>query len=208
MKASHRRSSTRRPRDRAATQAALLTAARTLIEREGVLAGVTLSAVADEAGVNRGQIYQYFGTRRDLLREALASMSYERGQSAESFDTPFRTRRQVVFEKALERSAEIRLDALLALDGDTDLGLFPVYDEAIAAWRRDVDNGHLPRDADVELLHVLTASTYLGYVVFREAMAAETGIDADDLDERAQRAFARVLDSLTRHAPSTEGEGS
>lgn len=202
------RPGTRRPRDREATQAALLTAARDLLDRRGVLAGITLSAVADEAGVNRGQIYQYFGSRRELLRAALASMSRERAQEATGhFDSPFRLRRRVVFDKAVERSAEIRLDALLALDGDTDLGLFPVYDEAVAAWRRDVERGDLPPDADVEMLHVLTASTYLGYVVFREAIAAETGIDPDELDERARTTYARMLDSLAALPTGRADEG-
>ena len=38
------------------------------IERDGVLAGLNLQEVADEAGVNRGLVYRYFGSRRELLR--------------------------------------------------------------------------------------------------------------------------------------------
>lgn len=195
----------RRPRDREATEARLLEAARRLLEREGVLAGVTLSKVADEAGVNRGQIYQYFGTRRQLLRAALASMSRQRAAEAD-FERPFRARRQAVFDKAIERNAEIRLDALLALDGDTDLGLFPVYDQAIEALERDVETGALPADADVEMLHVLTASTYLGYAVFREAMSAETGVPLTEMDDRARATFVRILDSVAApDAPDASG---
>lgn len=189
------RSTPRRPRDREATQARLLDAARRLIESEGVLAGVTLSKVADEAGVNRGQIYQYFGTRRHLLRAALASMSSQRADEAD-FAQPFRRRRMTAFDKAIERNAEIRLDALLALDGDTDLGLFPVYDRAIDALRQDVKAGALPADTDVELMHVLTAATYLGYAVFREAMAEETSIPLPELDSRARASFARIVDAV------------
>lgn len=203
------RSTTRRPRDREATEARLLDAALRLIESEGVLAGVTLSKVADEAGVNRGQIYQYFGTRRHLLRAALASMSRQRADEAD-FDRPFHVRRQAVFDKAIERNAEIRLDALLALDGDTDLGLFPVYDQAIDAIRRDVEVGDLPADTDVEMLHVLTASTYLGYAVFRDALAEETGIPLPELDSRARAAFDRIVDAIaaggaTEHTTDRHG---
>ena len=34
-----------------------------LIRRNGVLAGLNLREVADRAGVNRGNIYHYFGSR-------------------------------------------------------------------------------------------------------------------------------------------------
>ena len=57
--------SSTRPRtpNRPATEAALQTAALDLLERNGVLAGLNLREVADEAGVNRGLVYHYFGTR-------------------------------------------------------------------------------------------------------------------------------------------------
>lgn len=187
----------RRPRNRAATQEALLASARHLLERDGVLTGVSLREVADDAGVNRGQIYQYFGSRRDLLRAALASMSKQRAQEGRAqFNTPFRVRRRRAFEKALSRRAEVRLEALLAIDGETQLGLFPILEEALAASRRDVETGELPPDSDVELLHVMTASTYLGYAIFREAFADETGISLADLDERARAVYDRMLDAL------------
>src|SRR5690606_36581152 len=67
-----------RPPDRAATEAALEQAALRLLERNGVLAGLNLREVADEAGVNRGLVYHYFGSRRDLLRAALGADVRER----------------------------------------------------------------------------------------------------------------------------------
>src|SRR5215475_1197825 len=45
-----------RPPDRAATEAALQKAALSLVERNGVLAGLNLREVAEEAGVNRGLV--------------------------------------------------------------------------------------------------------------------------------------------------------
>ena len=53
-------------------------AALLLLERNGVLAGLNLRQVAEEAGVNRGLVYHYFGSRRDLLRAALRSDVNER----------------------------------------------------------------------------------------------------------------------------------
>jgi AcrR family transcriptional regulator len=70
-------SRTRQP-NRVATESALQKAALLLLERNGVLAGLNLRQVADEAGVNRGLVYHYFGSRRDLLRAALRSDVRER----------------------------------------------------------------------------------------------------------------------------------
>ena len=53
-------------RIRAATRAMLLETARELIEHNGE-AALTLSAVADEAGLAHATIYGYFSGKRDLL---------------------------------------------------------------------------------------------------------------------------------------------
>ena len=60
-----------RSRGRAASEALLREAALRLLDRNGVLAGLSLQDVADEAGVSRGLVHAYFGTRQDLLRSAL-----------------------------------------------------------------------------------------------------------------------------------------
>ncbi|MCP4004306.1 MAG: helix-turn-helix transcriptional regulator, partial [bacterium] len=57
--------------NRADTERRLIDAALDLIRRNGVLAGLNLREVADGAGVNRGNIYHYFGSRRELLRAAI-----------------------------------------------------------------------------------------------------------------------------------------
>ena len=54
------------------TERRLIDAALDLIRSNGVLAGLNLREVAEAAGVNRGNIYHYFGSRRDLLRAAIA----------------------------------------------------------------------------------------------------------------------------------------
>ena len=57
---------------RAETERRLIEAALELIKRNGILAGLNLREVAAAAGVNRGNIYHYFGSRQELLREAIA----------------------------------------------------------------------------------------------------------------------------------------
>ena len=60
-----------RKRDRAATEQRLIESALELIRKNGVLAGLNLREVAAGAGVNRGNIYHYFGSRQELLRTAI-----------------------------------------------------------------------------------------------------------------------------------------
>ncbi|TXC70244.1 TetR/AcrR family transcriptional regulator [Sphingomonas ginsenosidivorax] len=65
---------TRRARDPVATRAAILEAARALIARDGP-DGMSVSAVAALAGVNRGTAYQHFATREDLVAATMQSVS-------------------------------------------------------------------------------------------------------------------------------------
>ncbi|MFD1613230.1 TetR/AcrR family transcriptional regulator [Sphingomonas tabacisoli] len=64
----------RRTRDPVATREAILAAARTLIARDGP-DGLSLSEVAQLAGVNRGTAYQRFSTREKLVEATLESVS-------------------------------------------------------------------------------------------------------------------------------------
>ena len=57
----------RRPRDPAATRAAILEAARARLAVDGP-EGLSLSEVAHLAGVNRGTAYQHFETREKLIK--------------------------------------------------------------------------------------------------------------------------------------------
>ncbi|MBD2860247.1 TetR/AcrR family transcriptional regulator [Spongiibacter sp. KMU-158] len=56
----------KRVRNPEATRAAILTAARTVLSEDGP-EGLSVSRVANLAGVNRGTAYQHFATRDDLL---------------------------------------------------------------------------------------------------------------------------------------------
>ena len=55
-------------RGRANTEQKLIDVALDLIRQRGVLSGLNLKEVAEAAGVNRGNIYHYFGSRQELLR--------------------------------------------------------------------------------------------------------------------------------------------
>ena len=193
------RSGTRTPRkrDRERTEQELLTAARELLVRDGVLAGLNLNEVATTAGVNRGQIYQYFGNRRSLLRASIRDiLKSALTNVAELSSKPFLERRTGMFRWALAYPDLIRYEALLALDGDPEMDPFPQLPHALRAISRDIDQGLLDPEADGAVMHVMTAATYMGYVLFREPFAQATGTDPDELDERAIKVYRQMVAGL------------
>jgi len=100
--------------DRAATEEALQEAAIRLLDQHGVLAGLNLREVADKAGVNRGLVYHYFGSRAALLRRALRKTARARiGNIASARDMPFRQRMVHYWRTIVGYPREIRLVTLL-----------------------------------------------------------------------------------------------
>lgn len=185
----------RKRRDRARTEADLLAAAERLFDRDGVLAGINLNEVAAEAGVNRGQIYQMYGSRRTLLRAALQrALARLRAQRPRHRDEDFADRRRAMIRFALDEVPAIRAQVLLALDGDEDVRVFPEFERTRAALERDHATGALPADADGVALHVLTAAAAYGYALIRENAARDTGIPVDELDQRVLDAYDRVIE--------------
>lgn len=61
-------------RDPDGTRAAILSAARSILANDG-REGLSVSQVAQQAGVNRGTAYQHFKTREELLRATTESVS-------------------------------------------------------------------------------------------------------------------------------------
>ncbi|HEX8804723.1 MAG TPA: helix-turn-helix domain-containing protein, partial [Acidimicrobiales bacterium] len=170
--------------DRAATEAALERAALELLERDGVLGGLNLREVADEAGVNRGLVYHYFGSRRDLLRAALGSDVRQRmrdlkqGVSLPARERYLRFLRTMI--KPRHRRAVV-LSALLVLDGDKGVRLDPDREGRHRRFVRDVEEGQLPADLDADAHWAATSSLVFGYALFRTRFAEELGIDIDEL---------------------------
>lgn len=193
----------RRKRDRTASETDLLEAAFRLVERNGVLAGLNLQEVANEAGVNRGLIYRYFGSREGLLRAAISTFTWDKEEVFfETRGMPFPERRARVFELALKNGPFIKLEALLAITNVEEYRLFPRLERSWEDLEQDKREGSLPADADALVMHLLTAATYLGYAIFREAMAREAdltvapGLTPGELDERAIRVFRSMMRAI------------
>ena len=64
----------RRARNPEATREAILAAARTILAQDGQEA-LSLSQVANLAGVNRGTAYQHFETRENLIAATLGAVA-------------------------------------------------------------------------------------------------------------------------------------
>jgi AcrR family transcriptional regulator len=189
----------RRTRDRAATERELLDAAWKLFEREGVLAGLNLNAVADEAGLNRAQIYHYFGSREGLLRRALQQRLEElQPLWREDRRVPFVQRRRHAFDVVAEREPVLlKLVALLALEGVEPLGALANLEETRETYQHDIERGVLPEDADTDLIHVVSMAAYVGYGLLRATVAEELGTPVEELDRRAGAVFEAMVRGLT-----------
>jgi len=189
----------RKKRDRGRTEAELLEAAERLFARGGVLEGLNLNEVATEAGVNRGQIYQLYGDRRTLLRAMLnRTLLRFRERRPTHWDAGFADRRRAMIRFLLDEIPTVRAQALLALDGDEELRVFPEFDRTRAALERDRATGALPPDADGAALHVLTSAAVFGYVLLREVAARDTAIPLPELDQRVIAAYDQLIERMVR----------
>lgn len=190
-----------RGRDRKATEQKLLAAAREMLARDGVLAGLNLREVADQAGVNRGLVYQYFGSRRELLRAAIADDSWQEAPVFhEGRAAPFVERRQQVLAETIRAEAVLKVTTLLVLDGDEDVRLFPQLDRSRADLERDQLQGDIAVEISPIAAHVLTAAMNFGYAIFREQFSKEVGLSTTELDGQVQEVAARMLQGLAAPA--------
>lgn len=199
----------RRVRDRARTESDLLDAAFDLFQRDGIFAGLNLQEVADRAGVNRGQIYQYFGDGRSLLRSAVAARAREWAAGAKRhWAKPFAQRRAAMFRSALTRPETTFVEAVLALDGDPDYHVLPEIERTRAALERDLRTGALPPGTDAIAMHAFMVAAYKGYLIFRVPLARDIGTTVQDLDQRVLDAHDAVIDALVKKQKQRPGPAS
>ena len=195
------------PRSRAETEQKLITVALDLIREKGVLAGLNLREVADGAGVNRGNIYHYFGSRQELLRVAINRRfkAIVSTLTAARQHTSFVERRLENFRLA-EDSNDSKLRALLVLDGDDTVDPIPYLEEGVSRLRQDVIDGDIHREHDLEALQVALSALLRGYRIFRKPYANRLKIDADELDARVHVIIRTWLKSMEKPLESNQGD--
>ncbi|MDG2308524.1 MAG: TetR/AcrR family transcriptional regulator [Candidatus Binatia bacterium] len=197
---------TKAKQNRAETERRLIDAALGLIRRNGVLSGLNLREVADGAGVNRGNIYHYFGSRRELLRAAIARRFEGVVQTllADRRGVSFVERRLRAF-RLPSKIQDSRLRALLVIDGDESVDPMPQYEAALSSLRQDVIDGDIDRAHDLEALQVALSALLRGYRIFREPYAKRIDTGVADLDERVAAIIRTWLEAMAEPPASTPG---
>jgi len=194
---------TKTKQNRAETERRLIDAALGLIRRNGVLAGLNLREVADEAEVNRGNIYHYFGSRQELLRAAI-TRRFEAAIGtllADRQGRSFVERRLRTFRSA-RGGLDSQLRALLVIDGDSTVDPMPRFEDAVRGLRQDVTDGEIDRAHDLEALHVALSALQRGYGIFRKPYAKRLGINVGDLDVRMAAILRTWLESMANPPPA------
>jgi AcrR family transcriptional regulator len=195
-------------RSRAETEQRLIDVALQLIRDKGVLAGLNLREVAEGAGVNRGNIYHYFGSRQELLRAAI-NRRFEA-----VVDSVLARKRGVAFVerrlgnfRARHSIDDSQLRALLVLDGDDTLDPMPQYEAALSRLRQDVIDGDIDRAHDLEALHVALSALHRGYRIFRKPFAKRIGVGVGELDARITEITRTWLEAMARPPAASQGDG-
>jgi AcrR family transcriptional regulator len=170
---SGRGSSRARPRGREKVRQALLDAARDLIAERGP-GSVSLREIAETAGVNFGLVYQYLGTRDDLLREVYQSVAQ---RSAERMAPIGGISEAISDMMATPGTATARIMAWAALDGSYPegvLGPSPALGHvaSVIAGGPDAD----PSDED-RLLAAFLLVAALGWRLFSSIGLTSAGLD-------------------------------
>ncbi len=188
---------------RAETERRLIEAALELIKRNGILAGLNLREVAAAAGVNRGNIYHYFGSRQELLREAIARRFkvIRKQLNADFRGLPFVERRTGQFRGDSFQDSKLR--ALLVIDGDESVDPMPAYEGALSSLKQDVVNGDIDPAHDLEALQVALSAMLRGYRIFREPYAKRVGADVEALDERVASVVGGWLERMKQPPAAT-----
>ena len=189
----------RTPMDRNATELSLEAAALRLLKKNGVLAGLNLREVAEEAGVNRGLVYHYFGSRQHLLRSALRRDTKKwLGKDVSLPNLPFRQRIVQMFRGLSGHEATIRLATLLTLDGVDSPRFSPLKKRRLADFKQDIKDGEIEPDTDLEALLVVIAALGNGYMTSRRGLGKEFRIPLKELDERVYAILDRMFSVFER----------
>ncbi len=189
-----------RPKGRDEVVTALLDAARTLVAERGP--DVALRDIAERANVNFGLIYQYVGTKDQLLQEVYlraARDAAERLSAVEHLDEA------LALLMTFGDGTTARLVAWAALGGTQSQHLFrdsPALD--VLARLTVTDAAASGRDVTLEDARVLAAlamAVALGWRLFGAVALAAAGLDGahpDRYEERIRAHFAHLGATFVR----------
>ena len=191
-----------RRRNKEATREAILEAARTVLASDGPDA-LSLSKVANLAGINRGTAYQHFETREELIKATVASVSEFLSEiafrefNAEDGATAGPTQRPIYetitglvdFAVANPELGRIWLFEVLSSDKPANDLFFRQFELATQGL---ADSGLAQNGIDVEALSVLVLAGYFLWPVWVRAHA-RTRKDQQAMAQRMRREVLRLF---------------
>ena len=201
IKETQTKNGTKPKRSRAETEQRLIDVALELIRKNGVLAGLNLRQVAEGAGVNRGNIYHYFGSRQELLRAAINRQfdAFVNSLTKSKARARFVARRLRTFRLHDSNDTnDSMLRALLVLDGDDTVDPIPLYEEQLSQLRQDVIDGDIDRGHDLDALQVALSAFLRGYRIFRLPYAKRVEIKPKELDDRIAKILRTWLGAMAQ----------
>ncbi len=169
-------------------------AALDLMKENGVLAGLNLREVAEQAGVNRALVYHYFGSREELLRSALTRDLKDRlDQVSQGLSLPFNSRVRQMLRTMVQHQPALRLAMLLMLDGKEEVRLAPLKEAWLETFEQDQAQRNIDGSLDLEGFLVMISALSYGYALMRDSFAAEFEIDPVTLDWRLESVLEQFL---------------
>jgi len=193
------------PRDRAATVAAIITAATDLVARKGP-DGFGLAELGDRAGVSFGLIHRYFGGKAGLLKETLRQpfarqlarvLELYTGGEAGRGPAPVV---DLLFAAHERNPNYVRLIAwgILTelLTDDVFAAHRPTVARLLTGYRRDLQASGAA-DVDARAVAALLLTATLGFQLFRPLLHALFEADAS-FDTAYQRHLETALESFRR----------
>jgi|GEM_PF-344171 len=187
------------------TEALVDAAAELLAERSS--GHVTVRDVAARAGVNPALVHRYFGTKRELMRAAVARSQRRITATVGHMQDPVRGA-ETVLHATLQERALVASFARAMLDGTLDD--LPPGNPAMAGLTQ-LFTGHLERCGsagrrDPRVVAACVSSAALGYALFGELVRRGTGLD-DEPHDRLEAEIVATLQDLVGTALSCQPDG-
>jgi TetR/AcrR family transcriptional regulator, repressor for neighboring sulfatase len=188
-----------RPRGRAAAEEAIVAAARRLY-RERSPAEVTMREIADVAGVNRGLLHHYFGSKEDLLAAIVTTASEQAASGVR--EAPDLLAALATLRGQGNAYARMVAWALISgVDPDDFARPSPTIAallEHAARVERAADDAAI---VDDRMAVAAALTLVLGWQVFEPFITRAAGLDDMSADERAAQ-LGRLVDTMVMNALS------
>jgi AcrR family transcriptional regulator len=204
-----------RPTGRDETIAAIVTSARQLWSERGP-AAVSLRQIAAHAGVNYGLVYQYIGTRENLLHVVYRQLSEHASEQLKAGDD---------FHAALDTlrvsstgDAYVRMLAWTLLEGHDPhafLGRSPAMEEFVRTVRRGLDadgddaDGRDGDATDAAVVAGVAMVITMGWKLFSPFFTVALGLEDDRarFDQAVQRLIERLPELVLPAIPRDDARG-